>query len=203
MKKIFSVMITSIILTIALTFGAAADTATHTVVKGDTLWKIAVKYEVGLSEIKSANPQIVNYDLIYPGQVIKIPSIDSSVTAYEQEVVRLVNEARAKNGLKALTYDWELGRVARYKSQDMKDNRYFSHTSPTYGSPFQMMKSFGISYRSAGENIARGQATPKAVVDAWMNSPGHRANILNSSFTHIGVGYISDGKYWTQMFIGK
>ena len=85
----------------------------------------------------------------------------------------------------------------------LKDNRYFSHTSPVYGSPFQMMKSFGLSYRSAGENIAKGQSTPKQVVDAWMNSSGHRANILNSSFNRIGVGYVADGNYWTQMFIGK
>ena len=81
--------------------------------------------------------------------------------------------------------------------------KYFSHTSPTYGTPFQMMKNFGITYRTAGENIARGQISPKAVVDAWMNSSGHRANILNSSFTHIGVGYAENGRYWTQMFIGK
>ena len=85
----------------------------------------------------------------------------------------------------------------------MRDNKYFSHTSPTYGTPFQMIKSFGITYRSAGENIARGQTTPKKVVDAWMNSSGHRANILNASYTHIGVGYASYGHYWTQMFIGK
>ena len=85
----------------------------------------------------------------------------------------------------------------------MKENGYFAHNSPTYGTPFQMMKSFGISYRTAGENIARGQSTPSAVVNAWLNSPGHRVNILNPSFTHIGVGYVADGKYWTQMFIGK
>jgi uncharacterized protein YkwD len=85
----------------------------------------------------------------------------------------------------------------------MRDHKYFSHTSPTYGTPFQMIKSFGITYRSAGENIARGQTTPQKVVDAWMNSSGHRANILNSSYTHIGVGYASSGHYWTQMFIGK
>ena len=85
----------------------------------------------------------------------------------------------------------------------MKDKGYFSHTSPTYGSPFQMMKSFGISYKSAGENIARGYATPEAVVNGWMNSSGHRANILNKSFTHIGVGYVQSGNYWTQMFISK
>ena len=85
----------------------------------------------------------------------------------------------------------------------MRNLGYFSHTSPTYGSPFEMMRSFGISYRSAGENIAKGQKSPAAVVNAWMNSSGHRANILNKSFTHIGVGYIADGSYWTQMFISK
>lgn len=98
--------------------------------------------------------------------------------------------------------NWELSRVARYKSQDMYDNRYFSHNSPIYGTPFQMMKNFGISYRSAAENIAKGQRTPQEVVNAWMNSSGHRANILNASYTQIGVGYVATGNYWTQMFIG-
>lgn len=204
LKRRTAVFIFSIIAVFTLLcVSVSASGVTHTVVKGDTLWKIAVRYEVGLSEIKSANTHIKNYDLIYPGQVINIPTTDSSVLNFESEVVRLVNVERAKAGLKPLSHDWELSRVARIKSQDMKDNKYFAHNSPTYGSPFQMMKSFGISYRSAGENIARGQATPQAVVNAWMNSSGHRANILNSSFTHIGVGYVADGKYWTQMFIGK
>lgn len=202
MKKLCIFLLSAVILMSALATTASAAT-THTVVRGDSLWRIAVKYEVGLSEIISANPQISDPSLIYPGQVIHIPTLDTSVTSFEAEVVRLVNEHRAANGLKPLTRDWELSRVARYKSQDMKDNKYFSHTSPVYGSPFQMMKSFGITYRTAGENIARGQATPAAVVNAWMNSSGHRANILNASFTHIGVGYVADGKYWTQMFIGK
>ena len=92
--------------------------------------------------------------------------------------------------------------MARTKSQDMRDKGYFSHTSPTYGSPFDMMKQFGISYRTAGENIAMGYSTPQAVVTGWMNSPGHRANILNGAFTEIGVGYVQSGGYWTQMFIG-
>lgn len=166
------------------------------------MWKLAVKYQVGTSEIISANPQISNPDLIYPGQVLTIPQVDSSVSAFETEVIRLVNEIRVQNGLKPLTANWELSRVARYKSQDMVDNRYFSHTSPTYGTPFQMIKAFGLSYRTAGENIAYGQRTPQAVVNAWMNSSGHRANILNSSYTQIGVGYVANGHYWTQMFIG-
>ena len=201
MKKLFSVFLAAIVIVPALLVSASA--ATHTVVSGDSLWKIANQYQMGLSEIKSANPQIANFDLIYPGQRINIPTLDTSITSYEQEVIRLVNEIRKQNGLNALTYDWELARVARYKSQDMKDNNYFSHTSPVYGSPFQMIKNFGISYHSAGENIAKGYATPQAVVNGWMNSSGHRANILNASYTHIGVGYVAGGNYWTQMFIAK
>ena len=202
MKKLLAILLSVAALLGALSLSVAADTV-HTVSKGDTMWRIAVKYEVGISELISANPHIKNAALIYPGDRITIPAADASVAAYEKEVVRLVNAHRRSAGLRELTYDWELSRVARYKSQDMKDKGYFSHTSPTYGSPFQMMKAFGISYRSAGENIARGQATPEAVVNAWMNSKGHRANIMNSSFTHIGVGYVASGKYWTQMFISK
>lgn len=200
MKKwILSVLSTALCMIILSVSTQAAPS--HTVVSGDSMWKIAVKYQVGLSEIINANPQISNPALIYPGQVITIPTTDSGVLQYEKEVVRLVNEIRAKNGLSQLTEDWELSRVARFKSQDMKDNKYFSHTSPVYGSPFEMIRNFGIPYRSAAENIAKGQATPQAVVNAWMNSSGHRANILNGSFKKIGVGYVSGGNYWTQMFI--
>ena len=202
MKKIL-LFVTSAMMLIMVFATSVSAATTHTVVAGDTMWKLAVKYQVGTSEIRDANPQIANPDLIYPGQVLNIPTTDSAVLNYEKEVVRLVNEIRVKNGLKELTYDWELSRVARYKSQDMKNNRYFSHTSPTYGSPFQMIKNFGISYRSAGENIAKGYVTPQAVVNGWMNSSGHRANILNASYTRIGVGYVASGNYWTQMFIGR
>ena len=186
----------------ALVLTTSASALSHTVVRGDTMWKLAVQYQVGTSEIIASNPQVSNPDLIYPGQILTIPEEDAAVTQYEQEVIRLVNEIRVQNGLSALTYNWELSRVARYKSQDMVDNRYFSHTSPTYGTPFQMIRSFGLSYRSAGENIAYGQRTPQAVVNAWMNSSGHRANILSSSYTQIGVGYVANGHYWTQLFIG-
>ena len=202
MKRLFILLFSALLSVILFTVPVSAAVS-HTVIRGDTMWRLAVKYEVGLSEIRSANPQISNPDLIYPGQILTIPTGDAQQTSYEKEVVRLVNEARKNSGLRELTYNWELSRVARYKSQDMRDNSYFSHTSPTYGSPFRMIKSFGISYKTAGENIARGQASPSAVVNAWMSSPGHRANILNPSFTEIGVGYVADGRYWTQMFIGK
>ena len=201
MKKILIFLIALVQIT-AVFPSYAQSTEAYTVVSGDSMWKIAVKHEVGLSEIKSANPHIANPELIYPGQVLNIPKTDLAVLNYENEVIRLVNEIRVKNGLSPLTADWELSRVARYKSQDMKDNNYFSHTSPIYGSPFTMMKNFGISYRSAAENIAKGQKTPQAVVNGWMNSSGHRANILNATYKKIGVGYVPSGNYWTQMFIG-
>ncbi|MEW8959755.1 hypothetical protein MHOCP_16630 [Moorella humiferrea] len=125
---------------------------------------------------------------------------------FEQKVVDLVNAERAKAGLKPLTLDIQLARVARLKAEDMRDNNYFSHESPTYGSFFTMLQKFGITYRTAGENIAAGYQTPEAVVAAWMGSPGHRNNILNPNFTSIGVGYTMGGSYrnyWVQLFIGK
>ena len=127
----------------------------------------------------------------------------STQTQFENRVLELVNVERQKAGLSALQMDESVRNVARLKSEDMRVNKYFDHTSPTYGSPFDMLKKFGVSYKSAGENIAQGYSTPEAVVNGWMNSSGHRANILNASFTHMGVGYDANGHYWTQMFIGK
>lgn len=201
MKKLTKFLAAVFAAVMLLAIPASANTS-HIVIRGDTFWKIAVKYQVGCREIIAANPQIKTPDLIYPGQTLTIPETDNAVRAYETEVIRLVNEIRVQYGLKELTENWELSRVARYKSQDMHDKRYFSHTSPTYGSPFDMMKAFGITYRSAGENIAYGYRTPQAVVNGWMNSSGHRANILNARYTQIGVGYVAAGNYWTQMFIG-
>jgi uncharacterized YkwD family protein len=128
---------------------------------------------------------------------------ETGLKAYEQQVVDLTNKERAKYGLPPLQVDLALSKVAREKSRDMAVNNYFSHTSPTYGSPFDMMKKFGISYTAAGENIAKGQRTPQEVVTAWMNSEGHRANILNKNYTHIGVGFEENGYIWTQQFIKK
>lgn len=201
MKKLICSLLTVLVAS-AMVISASAANITHTIVSGDTMWKLAVKYQVGTSEIIAANPQVSNPNLIYPGRILYIPTVSDSVLNYESEVIRLVNVIRSQNGLKPLATNWELSRVARYKSQDMADKKYFSHTSPTYGSPFDMMRSFGIYYRTAGENIAYGQRTPKEVVDAWMNSSGHRANILNASYTQIGVGFVSNSYYWTQMFMG-
>ena len=129
----------------------------------------------------------------------------SELTQEELEVFNLINAKRTANGLTSLKIDDEVQNIARIKAKDMVNNNYFSHTSPTYGSPFDMMKSFGISYKTAGENIA-GNSTNTGAVEAWMNSSGHRANILNSSFNYTGIGVVSSPKYgkiYVQMFIGK
>lgn len=202
MKKTRTLLAAAVLTGSLLTMPAEAASLSHKVVRGDTMWKLAVQYQVGTSEIIQANPQVADPDLIYPGQILQIPQLESTVSSYESEVIRLVNEIRQQNGLRPLAANWELSRVARYKSQDMRDNGYFSHSSPTYGTPFQMLSAFGLSYRTAGENIAKGYASPQAVVNGWMNSSGHRANILNASYTQIGVGYVSGGNYWTQLFMG-
>lgn len=192
-----------LVLVFVLLFSSPVFTqSTYTVQRGDTIWKIAVRYQVGMSEIIAANPQIKNPNLIYPGQKITIPTVTTS--AQENEVARLVNAERAKAGLPALKINWQLSRVARYKSADMANKGYFSHNSPTYGTPFKMMENFGLRFSSAGENIAYGQRTPAEVMRDWMNSPGHRNNILSRSYTEIGVGLAKNKNgvcYWTQMFM--
>ena len=151
---------------------------------------------------------------IYPGTSNQKTSTNTNnntsttstkMTNDEKEVFDLINKQRTQNGLSSLKENSELQRVARIKAQDMVNNNYFSHTSPTYGSPFDMMKSFKISYNTAGENIA-GNSSNSSAVTAWMNSPGHRANILNGSFNQTGIGVVTGSKYgkiYVQMFIGK
>ncbi|WP_225229604.1 CAP domain-containing protein [Sporosarcina quadrami] len=128
---------------------------------------------------------------------------NQSISAVEQAVLNLTNAERQKAGLQPLQIDNKLMNSARQKSTDMATKNYFSHTSPTYGSPFDQMKANGISYKSAAENIAMGQRSAEEVVKGWMESPGHRQNILTPEFTHIGIGYDANGNYWTQQFIQK
>jgi len=130
---------------------------------------------------------------------------ESQENSEEKELLDLINNERAKAGLPSLKLSAALGTAARIKADEMCAKKYFNHTSPIYGSPFEMLKAFGISYRTAGENIAKGQKSPKAVLGAWMSSEGHRANILNRDFKDVGIGYATDGKitYWVQIFTGK
>ena len=134
-----------------------------------------------------------------------LASTDYNLSSDEKEVFDLINKQRSNNGLSALEIDYEVQRVAKIKAQDMVDNNYFAHESPTYGTPFNMLKSFGISYKTSGENIA-GNSSNSGAVTAWMNSSGHKANILNPNFKYTGIGVVGSNKYgkvYVQMFIGK
>ncbi len=203
MKRILVFILITLLILSGSVCSVFAESKVYIVQPGDTMWAIAVRYEIGLDELKKANPQIKNAALIYVGQKITIPEA-SPLKSLETEVIRLVNVERGKRGLALLKENWELSRVARLKSQDMINKGYFSHTSPTYGSPFAMMEDFGLRFSSAAENIAQGQRTPQEVMNAWMNSAGHKANILSGAYTQIGVGAAKAANgtlYWTQMFI--
>ena len=164
-------------------------------IEGDYVGAVSKKY------IKPIYPNSSNNTGGSSGTTTSTTSMNSD----EKEVFDLINKQRTNNGLQALKIDNEVQKVARKKAQDMVDNNYFAHESPTYGSPFQMLKSFKISYKTAGENIATNSSN-SGTVNAWMNSSGHKANILNSSYNYTGIGVVSSKKYgkmYVQMFIGK
>jgi uncharacterized YkwD family protein len=174
--------------------------------KGDTFWFIAKRYGLDYQQLMKLNPT-VNPTNMLVGSIIKLKgdtsgnsNTSTTTSNYASQVLTLVNQERSKAGLKPLKLNATLTKSAQAKSQDMHDKHYFDHNSPTYGSPFDQMTKFGYKYSYAGENIAQGQKTPKEVMTAWMNSTGHRANILNSNYTEIGIGYVADGNYWTQQF---
>ena len=132
------------------------------------------------------------------GQSAETPTIQT----YEDQVVALVNAERAKAGLPALKMDKTLQAAALARAKETV--RSFSHTRPNGSSCFTILGEYGIRYRFAGENIAYGQRSPEEVVTAWMNSEGHRANIMSPNFTTIGIGYYQAAngiKYWSQLFI--
>lgn len=203
MKKIISAILLSLILSVG--FGANAQAAYKVkVFKCDFnafYEKFCNNWQGNVPSLPEENepetPEIEEPEL---------PEENINAHEYELRVLELVNEERAKRSLSPLSWSDELAEVARAHSEDMLKRNFFSHTNPDGKSPFDRMRAYGISYRSAGENIAAGQKTPEAVVEAWMNSEGHRANILNSSYTKLGVGYVSGngayGTYWTQNFAG-
>jgi len=125
------------------------------------------------------------------------------VTKEEKELFDLVNKAREEKGLKPLKFDADLVKIARLKAKDMKENSYFSHTSKTYGTPFDMMKKYGVKFSTAGENIAGNQSAEK-VVKAWLKEESN--NIYNGKFTYTGIGIVESpiyGKLYVQLFIKK
>jgi len=133
------------------------------------------------------------------------PAPQSGLTADQQSLLNMVNKARADAGAGPLKTDATLMKVAQLKAKDMVDLGYFDHQSPTYGSPFDMMRQFGVTFKTAGENIA-GNNTVKGAFDLWMGSEGHRKNILNPSFNYTGIGIYPSPKYGNilvQQFIGR
>ncbi|WP_143055940.1 peptidoglycan-binding protein [Anaerobranca gottschalkii] len=204
------------------------NSVVYTVQRGDTLFFLAQRFNTTVSAIMEANG--LSNHIIYINQKLLIPSINEisqqqqpsqtqqpqqqqqsstqQLTRQQQmelEMLELVNQERIRHGLRPLIMDQNIVMVARLKSQDMIVNRYFAHHSPVYGSPFDMMRSFGITFRTAGENLAGSPSVIRAHTNL-MNSPGHRANILNPNFTHIGIGIVEGGPYgimFTQMFVGR
>ena len=165
---------------------------------GDTFWYIAQRYGLDYQELMRLNPNVEARNM-HVGEILRLKASASQPSGFEEQVVKLVNQERAKQGLKPLTHRADLKNVAQKKAEDLINSNYFSHTSPNYGSPFDMMKTFGINYSTAGENIAKGQKSPQEVMNAWMNSSGHRANILKPEYDTIGVGFYHGA--WVQMFI--
>ena len=140
-------------------------------------------------------------------QVIKNVPVAANITltADEKQMVALVNKARIQNKVPPLKVDMQVTNVARIKAQEMITKKYFSHTSPKYGSPFAMLKSFGVRYVAAGENIA-GNSNVANAQSSLMKSPGHRKNILNPAYNYVGIGIKNGGPYGkmiSQMFIKK
>lgn len=217
---------------VAFVFGfSSASSAQCTVQSGDSIWHIAERYKIPFHKMLELNRHLHNPHLIFPKDKIEMPNnaehgtgtstsensasddiqhgdseVEQSAPSTQAEaVLNLVNQERSKAGLKPLKMSEELRSIANLKAKDMAENNYFDHNSPTYGSPFQMLQDFGVHYSAAGENIAAGQRSPEEVMNAWMNSSGHRANILNKNFDTLGIGYYEGGKYstyWVQTFTG-
>jgi uncharacterized YkwD family protein len=223
MKKTLFFLLSMTILANGLAMPASAQHCD--VQRGDSMWRIAKRYNVPFAKILILNKHFKNQHLIHPNDEVELPdgstgtSTDQSGTGdsdaqktderqaemtQAEAVLKLVNAERSKAGLQPLTLSDKLTSIANTKAKDMAVKNYFSHQSPTYGSPFDMLKQFGVSFSYAGENIAAGQKTAEEVMNSWMNSSGHKANILNKNYTQIGVGFYRGGQYgteWVQLFI--
>ena len=224
MKK--TLLIAAVLSILAIGTAKPASAQHCDVRKGDSMWRIAQRYNVLFKDVLELNKHFKNPHMIHPKDEVELPdgstgtSTDQASTGDSVErsteegrtsentqaeaVLKLVNEERSKAGLSPLTLSDKLTEIANIKASDMAEKNYFSHQSPTYGSPFDMLKHFGVSFSYAGENIAAGQKSAEEVMEGWMNSSGHKANILNSNYTQLGVGFKRGGQYgteWVQLFI--
>lgn len=155
---------------------------------------VNTKYITPVEEEKTAttNTEVIN-------------NTDTNLTTDESEILSLINNEREKNNLPSLQIDEQLQNVARLKAKDLAENSYFSHISPTYGTPFDMLKSNQISYKTASENIA-GNSNIVGAFESWMNSKSHKNNILSNDYNYTGIAVVDSiayGKIIVQFFIGK
>lgn len=223
MKKIL--LLTAAFMLLATGVAMPASAQHCDVQRGDSMWRIAKRYKVPFGKVLILNKHFKNPHMIHPRDEVELPdgstgassndsaAGDSAGSGQEERqaemtqaeaILKLVNQERKKAGVPALTLSDKLTNIAYTKAKDMADKNYFSHQSPTYGSPFDMLKQFGVSYSYAGENIAAGQKSAEEVMNSWMNSSGHRQNILNENYTQLGVGFYRGGQYgteWVQLFI--
>ena len=202
--KLFLAALTAVLIGTATVPAAAANTVTFSSL-GSPLSQIYFGYKpIIVQPVPKPTPAPAPAPTPTPAPTTIPSGIPSALTAMEQQIVNLLNQDRIKLGLKPLEVDMRLVKAARLKSQDMITKNYTSHISPTYGSPFDMLKSMGITYKTAGENIA-GAGTVERAYTNLMNSPGHRANMMSPSYTKVGIGIVQGGPYGlmiTQMFIG-
>lgn len=173
--------------------------------RGDTLWEISKGNTSTLQEIIKQNPQISNPNLIFPGQKIKLTELPASHSVRAVNLLNRTNELRIKAGLMPLKIHEKLNEAAARKSEDMKNQSYFAHKSPTYGNPRVMLKKLEIPFLTVYENIGVGPESAEQILYAWMNSSLQRGVLLSEQATHMGAGYTdggTHGHYWT-IFIVK
>lgn len=161
-------------------------------------------YDMDLSNLSietNAEP-VSNLDTT---EVQATPEVPSTLSVEEEEFINKINELRVKNNLPELKIDDNVQNVARLKAQDLAENNYFSHTSAKYGTPFEMLSTSGVNYKTASENIA-GNSTIEGAINSWMNSDSHKNNILSTDFNYTGIAVVHSntyGKILVQLFIGK
>lgn len=208
MKKVFKY---ALIIFFYFSFSSTVNAQTNYVVmEGDTLWRIAKHYQVSLAKIIRSNQQLQNPNLIYPGEVIIIPTVEwtdgtkVSLSKEENKLADLLNSKRIQLGMKPLMTDDSLTKAAKLKSADMIENKYISHHSPTYGDPSSMLSKLNISYQSVKESIGAGYQSAELVISSWLHSSPNREIILNNRATKMGIGYVKGGvygHYWTVLIV--
>ena len=178
----------------------------YTVQSGDTIWKISLKHNVDLEGLLRENPQVVNPNIIYPGDTLFLPDKQRIRKSEFQKMLYLINQERGRGGLPLLQQDEKLTDIANKKAFDMKDQGYVAHKSPTFGYPTVMLATFHIPCTFVLENIGAGPKTADEMFSTWVSSQVNRSNILEKKATHIGIGYARGGlhgHYWTAIIIEK